>query len=257
MNCAQFVSGQPGPELSASTFVTDPICPPLSCSQRVTDPNQHARIMYIHEHQTPPHFAALRLGVFALKSRIPHGPRIFRLFPGKGILPNQTGTKSNRNRTEIEPKPNHRCKSTFQSEPKPNQKRIKPEPNPARFRIAGTKSPQNRAKPHKRFVQKFPVGRHELSDRGNLRQRRRTQGPRRSRVRCRFRDSAGPGVRALCAAFRHTRASPPLSIKRTRLEKPRASLTLHLGTMRIAFCVRNRFHSRSWRIQPYSLEESR
>jgi hypothetical protein len=36
-NCAQFVSGQPGPELPAPKFATDPICPPLSC-HRLDDP---------------------------------------------------------------------------------------------------------------------------------------------------------------------------------------------------------------------------
>src|SRR4051812_35534607 len=31
VNCAQFIFGQPGNELLASRFQTDPICPPLSC----------------------------------------------------------------------------------------------------------------------------------------------------------------------------------------------------------------------------------
>src|SRR5687768_7056664 len=45
MNCAQFVSGQPGPELPALRFVTDPVCPPLFCFAR-PEQNQHARTMY-------------------------------------------------------------------------------------------------------------------------------------------------------------------------------------------------------------------
>ena len=45
MNCAQFVSGQPGPELPALRFKTDPICLPLSCSARL-DQKHHAQTMY-------------------------------------------------------------------------------------------------------------------------------------------------------------------------------------------------------------------
>jgi hypothetical protein len=99
--------------------------------------------MYIHEHQTPPHFAALRLGVFALKSRIPHGPRIFRLFPGKGILPNQTGTKSNRNRTEIEPKPNRNRITVANQHSKVNRNRTKSGSNPNRTRHDSESPAQN------------------------------------------------------------------------------------------------------------------
>src|SRR5687768_340710 len=111
MNCAQFVSGQPGPELPALKFVTDPASATLLSPSARSQSNQHAKRMYTRE-QSNPGTAKLQLRVFdslCLGVVAPLRLLVNSLSPNSAYSAYSAVKKpANQNRTKSEPPP--RCR---------------------------------------------------------------------------------------------------------------------------------------------------